>query len=1126
VVRNVIQRVLFLSFPVLLTAIISCSGGSPTVLPATITQTNPSGGSGSLIPQLRAVYPAGLTGVSPSNPGVVVVFSRSMENDASEMTFYLQLLDGATPVAYTINPIISSHSFSLKPGAALIPSHTYTIRIWKDCSEDNYPTHTLDLTNLPPSITPTALTSDYVDYQFTTGSTTSADAIVPTFVSSTPNNGATNVSPALTTGAIVFNLNDNITPMIDPSTVNPLTVTLYNITDGLTVDGWLEVTNAAFSNYLFHPFSALDYGKNYRLTLTTGIKDFSNNSLTCAPVLFSTIAASAVTTPNVTSWSLDALTSTSATISWKTDSLSIAHIEIDTGQTFVAQELTAHTASLGIGFSATLTPLAPDTDYSIRISADNNTAAVPPLENETYIVNYAFHTPPNGTSSNYIESTAGSVISQVTGTQINLNEKFLAWTDASITRIQYFDSSSGTPDTWDKWAAGGEQLFSSNSSIDLIPDGTGGVIVTRADGTNIYSNRVRDNAGSMQKVWVTDNIGVNINLATPTSPPRAAITYNGVASNIASGTNALNYIYDPAANFTSPAVIAGDYAINENAAFMRTVSSAPDVNYMRLSGNLPSALNGRNYRIAGSAVATTGTATNGTSGTTTFTSLNPFTVGDIITNASTWSFITSFTPIDTYTTNFATDFINPNPLSSHAYICNGTSAQNVLVDNGATNFDTSGVILNDIVMNTNASNYDWDYASSVYAGTAAIADGYPLLVLNNATKFMFGTTGQSYRIMRLSDPASMICCEIAGAFSGSLVRHTGTNFVTLGVQVGDIVYNPAGSAGFRSAKVLSISTTITPNDTLNLSSQPFTAVNQPFIVFSKTLVSYVWSDALNNIYIRSVSLDDGSSVYPAAVVPFTGASRNPYIVEDLSGNALIIYETIANTIVARDVRPSDASTVTGPSAPFSGYIKKVLPDSLGGAWVLYTSGSGGTGTAGVAHFTKNCSISFNSGAIGASSNPDIAILNTAGDVGLVYELLTAVSANPYTRIRYRAYSTSGIITTINVRSADYPSSQLNPRIGPDGSGGAHISWIDTKFLPASPYALFVQHIDNTYARRIANDYCISIPFTSGNSADAYNLISLPMYYKNGAVLPYSGMYFWLDGRNAASLDLYLQPTIN
>ncbi|HNX59291.1 MAG TPA: Ig-like domain-containing protein, partial [Spirochaetota bacterium] len=231
-----------LFIPVILAFLISCSGGSPTVIPAEITQTNPTETSGTLIPQISMVYPTS-TGVAPSNPGIVIVFTRPMENDLTEMTTALELRDGTTIIPCTLSPSFSSSAFSLKPSSPLLQNHTYTIHISKYCAENDYPTHTLDITNLPKSITATATTTDYVEYQFTTGTTSYSDTTAPTFGSCTPADGDTDVPPTLTAGSgyISFTLNDNATPMIDPSTVNPATVVLYNVTDGKSVDGSIEV---------------------------------------------------------------------------------------------------------------------------------------------------------------------------------------------------------------------------------------------------------------------------------------------------------------------------------------------------------------------------------------------------------------------------------------------------------------------------------------------------------------------------------------------------------------------------------------------------------------------------------------------------------------------------------------------------------------------------------------------------------------------------------------------------------------------------------------------------------------------------------------------------------------------
>ena len=1112
------RRILFLRglliIPAILSFIISCSGGSPTVIPAAVTETNPTGQSGSLIPQLTMVYPAGLTGISPSNPGIAIVFSRPMENDLGEMTFYLELRDGATLVPCTISPSVTSAAFSMKPLSSLTPSHVYTVRIYKTCYENDYPTHTLDIINLPTSITASAVTSDYVEYQFTTGTTSFSDTIAPTFGSSTPLTGSTNLPPSLTTGYITFVLNDNASPMIDPSTVNSATVVLYNVTDGATVDGWVELAGLVnFETYYFHPSSSLDYGKSYTLTLSTGsgIKDLSNNVLPAQVISFSTIAASAVTAPTVTSWTLDAITTSTATFSWHTSSQSIAHIEIDTGQTFVSAEQIAHNSSLGVGFSATFSSLAPNTDYSIRISADNDTLKGPLATFDTNVIyNYVLHTPPDttdGATGNYLISNPASVVSDLVGSQSGLYKSFVAWSTAANCYMQYFDSTAGSPDTWDKWTSGGVNIFAGSGTLDMVNDGVDGAIVTRTSGATAVANRIHDNSG-MEKIWVGDITVTN----AATSTVRSAITYGALT--ITTGNASLDYLYDPANSFAS--ISTGDYVINENSNIRTTVTSTPPLtDFMQLSGAIINATS-RNYRISSFTANITGNEDAAAAGTT-FYSYTGFTVGDIVSNGSSWSYITGFTspapPLVNYTSGVATGFALNDTISTYSYKANGTAASNALYDLSNDFVLTTPINGNDIIINTTLTRYGWDYVSSVYAGAAN-----HLLILSNPGKYLF-PAADPYQILRIdNDAANVITYGALTSFGASTITQTGIDFIVANVQTGDIIYNPS-AATYKFAEITAIGGV--GNNTLTLSSQIFTAAGQPYYVMRKKLVSFVWSDA-TNVYIKSVRRDTGATVFNTQTVI---AGTNPYIVPDLNGNALITYQN-GGSISIRNVRVGDVSLIGSVTIPGTKYIKKVIPDHNGGAWILYTASVGGAGDSGIAHVTRSCSL-YDSGFISNATNADIAVLNASYDAGMVYELPVSVSGDTYSRVVFRAFSySSGSLANTYVRSALYTSNQLNPRIGIDGSGGAHITWIDTKFMPANPYALFVQHMNNTYTRILADDYCISIPYVSGSSqvSSPYLLDMMPLYYKNGAITPYSGFYFWTDGRVNGRRDLYMQTT--
>jgi hypothetical protein len=1132
-------------FPVLalFLSLSACSNGAPTVIPATVKTTNPENESGILVPRIQAVSPGTLqslttpnavtTNVSTTNPGIVVVFSHVMENDGGEMSFSFELLNGALSVPFTIYPPTHASAFAIKPSGALSDGTTYTLRIRRNCYIDGFPTRILEFTNLDSTSNPLT-TTDYVDYEFTTGTATPAALTPPQFGTSTPANASTGITPTLGgTNCISFNFSYILptTALVDPSTVNDSTVTLYNATDGFAVSGQILCTDTAtFGSYEFYPSAALDYGKNYIMTLSAGdgIKDITGNVMTMMTVQFQTLPLTDTAAPVPGTVSVTAVTSTTATVVWSTDSVSIAHSEIKSGNTFTSPaDQISHNSSLGVWFTATFTGLTPNTDYSIRINADNDTSktAAGPFDNVADS-SCIIHTPPDstdGATGNYALSTGGAVRTNLNLSQINDDESFAVWQQGPNSIIQYMNSSSGTADTWDKWTSGGETIFSSAGTLDTISDGSDGVIITRTSGVNIYANRIRNNSGSMQIVWGNSTTGKSVYTGgAAVSTARAAITYSGYVSTVTSGTASMNYLYDPSANFSA---YTGYHVINETETTrLHSLATSADTSFIETASQIIN-LSNKNYRIASSIVHHTGTEAAASSGNF-FYSLNTFTVGDIIhaVSGSDYVYITAFTPTNTYTVNPAINalFGAGASLESFSYAANGTAATNALFNSGSA-FPV--INQNDIAMNATTGEWDKTPASPLYAGAAA---ANRLLLLNNVSKFVFNTT-DPYRVMRLPAPADFIEGGRVSSVSSSDITQASRDFIALGVQPGDIVYSPAGSVSSYAtyAKIVSIPS----NDTLRLSRQ-ICSTGDPFIIFRKNMVSFVWSES-GSVYISSVGRDDGNSVFSPVTVNI-GPGTNPFIVSDRAGNGIVVYEN-GGAISAKKVRGDGFVLWTSANiVPATAYIKKIQSDSTGGVWILYTSDSAHASTAGLAHIGEDGTTdSWHTNLIPDSSNADMTVLDTT-HAGVVYELSTPVSGSNYKRIHLNVYASSSLTPSgsSNVQSVDTAASQLNPRISPDRSlsatGGAIVSWVDTRYASAggSVYTLFAQHFNSSYGLDYSDYTAISVPYKSSNAntADPYAFDQRPVYYTNGAVN--AGLFFWLDGRTASNMDVYCYPLGN
>lgn len=149
----------------------------------------------------------------------------------------------------------------------------------------------------------------YVVYSFTTGTDADADTQLPSLVQCYPSDGALGIDPSAPAGSdadggyIQFEFADNLVPMIDPSTVNDLSVTLRNDTDSNFALGTIVYvaadsigcvwTDTDFKTFRFYTNSLLS-GKHYTLQIGVDgppsyhITDFAGNAALPVSVGFTT----------------------------------------------------------------------------------------------------------------------------------------------------------------------------------------------------------------------------------------------------------------------------------------------------------------------------------------------------------------------------------------------------------------------------------------------------------------------------------------------------------------------------------------------------------------------------------------------------------------------------------------------------------------------------------------------------------------------------------------------------------------------------------------------------------------------------------------------------------------------
>ncbi len=214
---------------------------------------------------------AGATGVSPTAP-ITVTFSEAMDVStitAANITLKVTSSGAAVPGTVTYNAATRVATFT--PNAPLAQTTGYTLTVSSAVK---------DLAGNPAGVTRT--------YTFTTGDTTP-----PTVLSVSPTNLATNV-PVGTAVQITFS-----EPMLE-STINGANILLTNTATATTVPATVTY-NAATNVATLTPTAPLAGSTTYSVTVTTGVKDISGNSLVSTFTSVFTTVLVDVTPPTVTS---------------------------------------------------------------------------------------------------------------------------------------------------------------------------------------------------------------------------------------------------------------------------------------------------------------------------------------------------------------------------------------------------------------------------------------------------------------------------------------------------------------------------------------------------------------------------------------------------------------------------------------------------------------------------------------------------------------------------------------------------------------------------------------------------------------------------------------------------------
>jgi len=271
------------------------------------------------------------------------------------------------------------------------------------------------------------------------------------------------------------------------------------------------------------------------------------------------------------------------------------------------------------------------------------------------------------------------------------------------------------------------------------------------------------------------------------------------------------------------------------------------------------------------------------------------------------------------------------------------------------------------------------------------------------------------------------------------------------VKTGDIVRN--NNTGLQTL-VVSVDS---PTQLTLQSAATFPAINQRYVVLQpRIFVAYQRTTGpFTEIYGEIFRLNDGSDC-GITVSIYTGAiATNVQTAPDNNGNTLVVYEVGGANIYAKRFNAAgtdlDSYAVTVPGTLITntaGYLIRVLPGDSGSIYILYENGT-------------NVYLQKRSSALATIWGPTMVAANATDSVLEVdssNQPMVAYAETATGYIRITKYTTAGAalytampVNTLTIgtygtyyRNSD--SHRSNISMVTDGTTGAVISWIDTRFM--------------------------------------------------------------------------------
>jgi len=1115
-----------------------CGGEADTITPDPISQSLPGTVTGAINPQVNGIYPSnGSTGI-PVDTDIVIVFSKPV--------------DPATinTVNITITGVTAFNVSFASDNKVVILDIT---------APANLPFSTLHTINVSTGVTDSD--GNPALAVFSSNFTTAADgsaSLLPRVVAASryPVPGSTGVSRNLPYVEVTFSKD------MDFTTFN---IASFSISGGV----WNGVTQVNNKTYRLN-LNTLAYGTAYTVTLNGSIQDSTGGAL----VLngdhtwgFTTENDPVLTPLAVEDVWVYSVTDTSAVIQFTT-SLPVARADgyavystttpVNFGGTHQQGVIVAPDPT--VLHTVTITGLSPSTGYYVRGGID--TAGGAPVEilsaSEVY-----FQTASNASVNDALTAAAGDQDGLVT-LQTNGTGSYAFWVSGGGDIYgQYFRDTDGSI----QWGANGTAVSThanTQNGIVSITDGFTDAIVVFNDLDNLRAKMVYGAPGFNFR-WGGDATtqGLDLGLAIkPGSKYSAAIVHerpliitSGVADMPDNGA-AANLLFDADTDFSSIAWLNAGNLLLRNMAGINWTSAAIEnqnltptdiYNYTLKSTAGNPNLASFDFRIADtnpasiySGIASGGTLANELRSITNanFLLVN---IGDIIRNTSdnewgiantagTWDVLGYYKiGIDRVLTNLA-DGDSYEIYTNYSTQLTSEAVTNPLWDNVPTTLFNPGVTVQtgDRVVNEN---------NNTLAASSATVSAIDLsrdtnYALRLSTDIM--NNNDIYSILRMP----LVSTYRAVGYTGPAIPadytlvDTFANYVASSVVSGDIVFNVDGNL---SSMVLSRDS----GTQLTLSSDIFNAINDKYVVYNKRgfLVAYV--DTNDYIRARAFNIADGLPLGAAFNVCTDGVNSNPTAVSDGAGNAMIFYEKAGN-IYAKKVSARGeflnwgAGSVTAAGAGrliFSGYtIVQVIPDravdGTNGAYLLAKNTAGTAFT--IVRVNGNDGTNRAGWPIGdvTGRSPAMAVDYNGTDSRVIVTYRVENTVFGYYHVRVRGYNSNGAVlfgpTNVTPNNVSYTC--LDPVItmadnNAAADDGFYISWFDGRFFHPSGYSIYAQRFGTAGAVQwAANGIFISTPTSKGYD----NPLLMRLLYWNDGWTPYGLLPIWLDYRNGADTDIYLQ----